>query len=69
MFNELQSEETTYSLLIACSNQDLLMFRYLWETYAPLFWDLSNFKVVMKQLIHQRWKAAIEYLFESEVTQ
>jgi len=49
--NALSEAELTYSLLAACSNHDLLMLRYLWETYGSLFWDLSNFQCLMKQLI------------------
>ena len=50
-FHDLNEEHLSYALLIACSNHDLLMLRYLWENFGELFWDLSNFKVLMKQLI------------------
>lgn len=45
------------------------MLRYLWENFGQLYWDLSNFKCLMKQLINQKWLEAINFIFRSEVTQ
>lgn len=67
--HELSDEEASYALLVACSNEDLLMLRYLWETYGPLYWNMAIFKCLMKQLTSQRWTAGINMIFSSEVTQ
>lgn len=66
---DLTPEELSYSLLVTCSNHDLLMLKYLWENFAPLFWDLSIFKCLMMQLISQMWTEAINMIFSNEATQ
>lgn len=65
----LTPEELSYSLLITCSNKDLLMLKYLWENFAPVFWDLSNFKCLMVQLVSQKWMEGINMIFSNEATQ
>jgi len=48
---DLSDEEKCYCLLVTCGNQDLLMLRYLWETFAPLYWDLTIFKCLITQIV------------------
>lgn len=62
-------EQSTYSLLVACSNSDLLMLRYLWEKFGSTMWVLDHLRVLMKQLISQQWIEAIDMIFDSENTQ
>ena len=62
-------EQSTYSLLVACSNSDLLMLRYLWEKFGSTMWVLDHLRVLMKQLISQKWIEAIDMIFDSENTQ
>ena len=64
----ISEEHQSYSLLIACSNTDLLMLRYLWESFGSVYWVLSNFKCLMKQLVAQKWLGGIKMILESEVT-
>lgn len=46
-----------------------MMLKYLWDSLGTLYWDLNNFKILMRQLIGQKWKDAINLIFQSEVTQ
>lgn len=68
-FHQLSEEQITYSLLIACANEDEMMVQYLWDHVGKYYWVLGQFRCIMKQLIHQKWFLGINMIFQSEVTQ
>ena len=47
-FLDLTDEQLSYGLLIACSNRDSLMLKYLWEMHGSFFYSLANLKVVVQ---------------------
>lgn len=47
-YQEFSEECQSYGLLIACSNKDIKMFKYIWTQMAPFIYDVSNFTCVMR---------------------
>ena len=67
-YQEYSEECQCYGLLIACSNKDTKMLKYLWTQMAPYVYEMSNFECVMRQLISQEWHEGIEFLLQSPTT-
>ena len=65
---EYSEEQQAFGILLAVYNEDLMMFRMLWESLGYIHWRLPHFECVMKQILFQRWIEGINFVLKSDVT-
>lgn len=60
-------EAEAFPLILACSNEDLSMFKYFWEMHY--LWNMLHLNVVLEVIfIKTSWKDVLNYLFDTKVT-
>lgn len=60
-------EAEAFPLILACSNEDLNMFKYFWEQH--FLWNMLHLNVVLEVIfIKTSWKDVLNYLFDTKVT-
>ena len=69
VYEKLSDEQQIYGLIVAAALKDLNIFAFLWEESGlAQHFGLAHLSLIIKQLLHSKWSAGLDFLFQSQAT-